>query len=204
MRGWNLMVVVAGLSLFLVPPGLAGRGDDNAIGPDTQRTLEIVGFSDDGRNVGLKTSDEEGRSSFEFHDVKKATLKGSISFLEGQDKKGMRKLKKKGITAEPLGAENANGIILMSAQKGSSLFIYGMKGENCTKKLAEIKLTKVKESKRTEQPEAFAKQLTWGPRGKFVAVIYHEKYKKTHAWEGDKLFGFKFKAYKLNCSPKTE
>jgi len=192
----------AAASLLVATPAMSGggRGGDEAIGPDTQATYEIVGFSDDGRAVGMKVSDEQGRLMFQVRDVKKGKVKETVSILEGQEKKGMRKIKKKGITAPVPGPENEKGIILMSAQKKDKLIIYAMKGENCTKKVAEIPLTKVKESKRTQQPEAFAKQLTWGPRGKYVAVVYHEKYKKTHAWEGDKFFGFKFKAYKVNCS----
>ncbi len=197
----SLAATVACWGLLFVPPALSGggRGGDEA-GPETQSVLEITGFSDDGRRVGVKVSDEEGRIMFQVREVKKGKIKETISILEGQEKKGLRKLKKKGITAEGLGAENAKGITLMSAQKENKLIIYAMKGENCTKKVAEIKLTKVKESKRNQASEAFVKQLTWGPRGKHVAVVYHEEYKQTMWWKGDRFFGFKFKAYKAICS----
>lgn len=206
MRTFGLMILSLTATVGLI--GLdksaeagGGRGGDQTVGPDTQNTFELVGFSDDGRQVGLRVADEQGRLMFQVLDVRKGKIKDTVSFLEGQDKKGLRRLKKKGITAEPLGPENEKGVTLMSAQKGNKLVIFAMKGENCTKAVAEIPLTKVKKSKRNEQPEAFAKTLTWGPRGKYVAVVYHEKYKDGFAWSGDRFHGFKFKAYKANCYP---
>lgn len=210
MKDRTTFTLVLLISLGLAgPAGAGGRGEDpEAVGPDTRQTMELVGFSKDGKKFALKITDEEGRSLFEVRESRKSKHVASYPFFPEQDKAAWRKAKREHeLDAAPSdGPENKDkGITLLSAVKGETLNVYAMSGETCTKLIDKIPLKKIEKGKNKGQvAEAFVKQLVWGPRGKIVAVVYHQKIKDTFEWEGDFAYSFKFKSYKAKCSPPKE
>jgi hypothetical protein len=202
------------LALLLVlalaaPASAGGRGDDlEAVGPDTRQTMELAGFSKDGKKFVLKITDEEGRSLFEVRESRKGKHVASYPFFPEQDKAAWRKAKREheldGAPSD--GPENKDkGITLLSAVKGEALNVYAMSGETCTKLIDKIPLKKIEKGKnKGKVAEAFVKQLLWGPRGKFVVVVYHQKIEDTFPWEGDFAYSFKFKTYKAKCAPPAK
>ena len=83
----------------------------------------------------------------------------------------------------------------MTAQKGAKLTIFIMKGER-VKTYGSVAVQKSQDGKKVAT--ANASQLVWGPKGKHVVMVYHQKLKKPFPWESDSVHAFKFKAYKAS------
>ena len=166
--------------------------------PKSQQTMEVVGFSADGKLFALKTKDEEGRHAYQVRSSRKGAIEHVYSFFEGDEKKTWRRVRRKhDIKAEPSQtAENDKlGITLLSAQKGDKLLIYVMKGERI-KKYGSVPVQQSQDGKGSAT--ANVSQLVWGPKGKHVVMVYHQKLKKPFVWESDAVHAFKFKAYKAS------
>ena len=166
--------------------------------PKSQQTMEVVGFSEDGKLFALKTKDEEGRHAYQVRSSRKGKIEQVYSFFEGEEKKAWRKVKRKhGIKADPSDtAENEKlGITLVTAQKGEKLMLYVMKGER-VKTYGSVPIQKAEDGKKAAT--ANVSQLVWGPKGKHVVMVYHQKLKKPFPWKSDAVHAFKFKAYKAS------
>ena len=166
--------------------------------PKSQQTMEVVGFSEDGKFFALKTKDEEGRHAYQVRSSRKGKIEKVYSFFDGEEKKTWRKVKRKhAIKAEPSQTpENKKlGITLVTAQKGAKLTIFIMKGER-VKTYGSVAVQKSQDGKKVAT--ANAAQLVWGPKGKHVVMVYHQKLKKPFPWESDSVHAFKFKAYKAS------
>lgn len=188
-------------------PALAGdahaakKADD--AWPPVSAQMEVVAFSADGKSFAVKIADEEGRSMIEVRATKKNKLLKSFIMEGPDDKRAFRKAKREfELKGEPTKTpENpSNGVMLMGAQKGDKLNIYAMVSETCTKLYEAIPLRTVQRGKRKGEPAtATAKQIVWDPSGKYVVIIYHQKIRETHDWEGDFIRSFKFKKYRASC-----
>jgi len=165
--------------------------------------MEVVAFSQDGKSFAVKIADEEGRSMIEVRSTKKNKLLKSFIMDGPDDKRAFRKAKREfQLKGEPTKTpENpVTGVTLLSAQKGDKLNIYAMVSETCTKLYEAIPLRTVQRGKRKGEPAtATAKQIVWDPSGKYVVIIYHQKIRETHEWEGDFIRSFKFKKYRASC-----
>jgi len=166
--------------------------------PKAQQTMEVVGFSKDGKLFVLKTKDEEGRHAYQVRSSRKGAIEKVYSFFEGDEKKTWRRIKRKHeISAQPSDtAENTDlGITLVTAQKGDKLSIFVMKGER-VRKYGSVPVQMSRDGKKAAT--ANVSQLVWGPKGKYVVMVFHQKLKKPFLWESDSVHAFKFKAYKAS------
>ena len=181
-------------ALFLFQVDAMAQSD----APKTQQTMEVVGFSEDGKAFALKTKDEEGRQSFQVRSSRKGEIEKVYSYFEADEKKTWRRVRKKhSISADPSKtAENEKlGVTLVTAQKGDKLVIYVMKGER-VKMYGSVPLQPSPEGKTSAV--ANVSQLVWCPKGKHVVMVYHEKLTKPFPWASDSVHAFKFKAYKAD------
>jgi hypothetical protein len=166
--------------------------------PKSQQTMEVVGFSANGKVFAVKTKDDEGRHAYQVRTSKKGEIEKVYSFFEGEEKKTWRRVKRAHeITAEPTESpENEKlGMTLVTAQKGDKLVVFVMKGEK-VKRYGAVSLQKGRDGKSVAT--ANVGQLVWGPKGKHVVMIYHQKFKKPQPWESDAVHSFKFKRYKVS------
>ncbi len=202
-----LGVLLAPLPVLLGPVLLEGDAHaakkiDDAW-PPVSAQMEVLAFSQDGKSFAVKIADEEGRSMIEVRATKKNKLLKSFLMEGPDDKRAFRKAKREfQLKGEPTKTpENpSTGVTLMSAQKGDKLNIYAMVSETCTKLYEAIPLRTVQRGKRKGEPAtATAKQIVWDPSGKYVVIIYHQKIRETHDWEGDFIRSFKFKKYRASC-----
>lgn len=169
------------------------------VGQLTQHTFELLAFSEDGKLFVLKTSDDHERLSFQVRDSRKGKIVDTAHFEEGDEKKAWRRIQRKHkLRADPSeSAENERlGVTLVTAQKGKKLRVYVMKGER-VRSYSKVKLLPVPGDE-SKVASSNVKQLVWGPKGKHVIMIYHQKLKTPHLWEGDFVYAMKFKAYKAN------
>ena len=188
----------AGIAVLLFATVTSGDARAQSDFPKAQQTMEVVGFSKDGKFFVLKTKDEEGRHAYQVRASRKGAIEKVYSFFEGDEKKTWRRVKRKHeISAEPSEtAENADlGITLVTAQKGEKLSIFVMKGEQ-VKKYGSVPVQMSRDGKKAAT--ANVSQLVWGPKGKYVVMVYHQKLKKPFPWESDSVHAFKFKPYKAS------
>ena len=129
--------------------------------PKSQQTMEVVGFSEDGKLFALKTKDEEGRHAYQVRSSRKDKIEQVYSFLR-EDKKAWRVKRKHGIGADPSEtAENEKlGITLVTAQKGEKLMLYVMKGERVGAYVGAHTESRGWKKAAT----ANVSQLVWGPK----------------------------------------
>ena len=188
----------AGIAVLLCATVTSGDVRAQSDFPKAQQTMEVVGFSKDGKLFVLKTKDEEGRHAYQVRSSRKGEIEKVYSFFEGDEKKTWRRVKRKHeISAEPSEtAENTDlGVTLVTAQKGEKLSIFVMKGER-VKKYGSVPVQMSRDGKKAAT--ANVSQLVWGPKGKHVVMVYHQKLKKPFPWESDSVHAFKFKAYKAS------
>jgi hypothetical protein len=166
--------------------------------PKSQQTMEVVGFSSNGKLFAVKTKDDEGRHAYQVRTSRKGEIEKVYSFFEGEEKKTWRRVKRvHEITMEPSDSpENEKlGVTLVTAQKGDKLVVFVMKGEK-VKRYGAVSLQKARDGKSVAT--ANVGQLVWGPKGKHVVMIYHQKLKKPQPWESDFVHAFKLKRYKVS------
>ena len=162
------------------------------------KKMELVGFSDNGREYALKVEDAQRGFMFEVRDSKKNEVEARYPFDESTEDRVWRKVKRKHeMTVEPSGPENKKkDVTLMTTQKGDKLIIYVMRGE-AIKKYDEIQLLVPEKNKDNPPAESTVLNLSWGPRGKYAVVVYHQKLKDMFEWEGDFAHSFKFRSYRV-------
>lgn len=198
----NTKILALAGALLLLPAlgGVAGAQPG-----EPSRQLELVAFSDDGKEFALKVVDIERGSMFEVRDSKKNEVVARYPFDEGTEKKAWRKAKKKhDLKFEPEGPENKKkDVTLMSTQKGDKLNIYVMRGE-AIKKYTDIPLLVPTKQKKGDPAESLVKMMAWGPKGKYVVVVYHQKLMDMFEWEGDFVHAFKFRSYKVKFDEAKE
>lgn len=184
--------------LLICPPATAKKAEDTeGQRQKTRQTMEIVGFTSDGREVLLKVDDENRGWMFQVRDSKSGELVQAEAFREETEKKAWRKVKKGRELSDAWvdGPENPKkGVTLMTAEKGGELCVYMMKGE-AIKLYGKVPLLK---NKKGESATSFVKQTAWDERGKYAAVVYHQALTDLLEWEGDFVHTFKFKSYKVD------
>lgn len=189
-----------GLAAALALAALSGgdgrakpRGE--AQGGQSRQTIEVVGFSRDGREVVLKVLDENLGAQFQVRDSKRNELVKAYPYEEDREKPVLRQVAKTHDVSDAWvdGPENPKkGVTLMTAQKADKLVLYLMKGEKVAP-YEEVQLLGTKKG----PAKAFAKQSAWDEKGKYGAVVYHQKYKDLLEWEGDFIHTFKLRSYRL-------
>jgi len=171
--------------------------------PNTKQSIEVVGFTKDGKEIILKIVDEHVGDLLQVRQTKKNKILKAYPFQSGEDKRAWRRVKKTYPPAqdyEPSAEHPRRPYTLMTVQKGDNIGLFVMKGDRI-KPYAEIPLLKSKEG---VTAEAFVKQAVWGPRGKHIVVVYHQKTADKLTWEGDFVRTFKFKSYRVNFDDSEE
>jgi hypothetical protein len=188
--------ILLGTSLALTTLSWADD-DDIPDQPDGQLQIELLGFTEDGTQFGLKVLDDEGQGSYQLRQSSNGKQLKIKSFLAEEAKKYLRGFKRRyKIKVPPAdNAENARrGITLLATQKEADLIIYAMKG----KKILQYDKIPLKKGKKGKPAKATVKFLNWDPKGKFIVIVYNQKVKKRQVWAGDAVKAFRFLAYKAD------
>ena len=188
------------LGLFVLlcawaPTGAEARRAKDTARPDRQ-VLEVVGFSTDGKLVACKVHDANRGDAFHVRDTRKARLVKAYPFVRGEEKRAWRKAKRAHHMDGSLhdGPDQPGGeLSILTKQAGAQLEIYVMKGD----KVGVYDRVQLLENAQGQPASAFVKQITWGPKGRVVALVYHQKLEDLHGWEGDFLHTFKLRSYRL-------
>ncbi len=191
MKTARLFAVVAAAALVTLMASGALASDR------TRQKMELVGFSDDGKEFVLKVTDEERGTFFQVRTTKKNEIVKVYPFAEGEDKKVFAKVKRVHEVGGELSDSPENpkkGVTLMSAQKEDKLFLYVMKGDRIAK-YDEIALEKTRKG---DPAKSNVMQMAWDPKGKYGVVVYHQKLTDLGEWEGDFVYSFVYRSYKVN------
>ena len=163
--------------------------------PPAKQTLEIRGFSKNGKEVALFVKDANRGAMFQVRKVNKNKLVKSYP-VRGSEKGTWRKVRREHKIVEPLHDAPDNprkDLTLVVTPRRGELVIQFSQGDQ----LKEYDRVALLEGRKGKPAKAFIKQMAWGPRGKSVAIIYHQKVKHLLEWEGDFVHTFKVKSYRL-------
>ncbi|MGM0574432.1 MAG: hypothetical protein ACQEXJ_01685 [Myxococcota bacterium] len=184
------VVTLSAAAATAEPRGAAGV-------PSSKQQMEIVGFSDSGREYVLRVVDENVGTVFQVRDTRRNELLKAYPFREDAEEVVWRRVVRKHDIDEELHAKPDNPrkpYTILTAVKGGELVIYVMKGE----RIGEYERVDLMETEEGEPAEAFVKQVAWGPRGKNAAIVYHQKIADPLEWEGDFVHAFDFKTYRVD------
>jgi len=165
--------------------------------------MEVVGFSPGGREVILRVQDANQGSLFQVRDAKKNRVLSSHPYQEDTEKRVWRRLRKEhqvpeDLTLSPRNPRNAQ--TLMTAVEGDKLIVYLMEDERI-RLYERVPLLKPADG---TLPTAFVKQAVWGPKGKHVVIVYHQRIKDLLEWEGDFIHSFKYRSYRLQGEDEAD
>jgi hypothetical protein len=163
--------------------------------PPPKQTLEIRGFSKNGKKVALHVKDADRGASFHVRDVRK-NERVKVYPVRGSEKGTWRRVKREHDMVTPLhdAADNPRkDLTLIVTPRGSDLVIQFSKGD----RIVEYDRVPLLEPKKGKPAKAFVKQMAWGPKGRNVAIVYHQKVTDLLTWEGDFVHTFKLKSYRL-------
>ncbi len=198
LRNKNLKIWIV-ISLGLVGlVGLAGASlakRSAPFRPPAKQILEIRGFSKSGKEVAVFVKDADRGSLFQVRSVRKNKLVKAYR-VRGSEKGTWRKVKRNHDIIEPLHDEPHNprkDLTLVVTPRKGELVIQFSRGD----KLTEYERVALLEARKGKPAKAFVKQMTWGPKGKSVAIVYHQKVTDLLTWEGDFVHTFKVKSYRL-------
>ncbi len=163
--------------------------------PPAKQTLEIRGFSKNGKEVALFVKDANRGPMFQVRKVNKNKLVKTYP-VRGSEKATWRKVRREHKIVEPLHDAPDNPrkeLTLVVTPRKGELIIQFSQGEQ----LREYERVALLEGRKGKPAKAFVKQMAWGPRGKSVAIVYHQKVKHLLEWEGEFVHTFKVKSYRL-------
>ena len=190
------------LLLFLVAPSfvatagaLAQAKRAEPFRPPAKQTLEIRGFSKNGKEVALHVKDADRGASFQVREVRKNKRVKAYP-VRGSEKGTWRRVKREHDMVSPLHDAPDNprkDLTLIVTPRGSDLIIQFSRGD----RIVEYDRVALLEPRKGQPAKAFVKQMAWGPKGKNVAIIYHQKVTDLLTWEGDFIHTFKLKSYRL-------
>lgn len=191
----NLTTLVGALLIVALwwVPAAAKRSEP--FRPPAKQSLEIRGFAKNGKKVALYVKDADRGASFQVRDVKKNKLLKAYP-IRGSEKGTWRRVQREHDIVSPLHDVPDNprkDLTLVVTPRGSDLIIqFSREG-----KIAEYDRVPLLEPRKGSPAKAYIKQMAWGPKGKNVAVVYHQKVQDLLTWEGDFVHTFKVKSYRL-------
>lgn len=163
--------------------------------PPAKQTLEVRGFSKNGKEVALFVKDANRGAMFQVIKVRKGKLIKAYP-IRGSEKGTWRRVKRAHDIVEPLHDSPDNPrrelTLVVTPRKGELIIQFSREG-----RLTEYDRVKLLTGHKDKPAKAFVKQMTWGPRGKSVAIVYHQAVKDLLTWEGDFVHTFKVKSYRL-------
>jgi len=183
-------------AVALVWSPLAQSKHSEPFRPPAKQTLEIRGFSKSGKEVAFFVKDADRGSYFEVRNAKKGK-RVKLYPVRSSEKSTWRRVKREHDIVSPLhdAAENPRkDLSLVVTAKGAELVIeFARDG-----RLIEYERISLLEPRKGKPAKAYAKQMAWGPKGKHVAIVYHQKVRDLLTWEGDFIHTFKLKSYRLD------
>ena len=176
-------------------PAYGKRGDGI---PATSQIIEVMGFSPSGREVLLKVQDDNQGTVFQVRDAKKNRVLSHHPARDDADRVWRRLKDKHQVDEEhKLSSKNPRKPwSLMTEADDGQVIIYVRIGD----KLTEYERLKTLRPRKGPPAEAFVKQIVWGPKGKHVALVYHQKFRDLLEWEGDFVHAFKLRSYRLEAA----
>ena len=116
--------------------------------------------------------------------------------MRGSEKGTWRRVRREHKIVEPLHDSPDNPrkdlTLVVTPRKGELIIQFSQED-----RLKEYDRVALLEGRKGKPAKAFIKQMAWGPRGKSVAIVYHQKVKHLLEWEGDFVHTFKVKSYRL-------
>ena len=177
----------------LVGPALAKRSEP--FRAPAKQSLEIRGFSKNGKEVALYVKDANRGAMFQVRKVNKNKLIKTYP-VRGSEKGTWRKVRREHKIVEPLHDSPDNPrkdlTLVVTPRKGELIIQFSQED-----RLKEYDRVALLEGRKGKPAKAFIKQMAWGPKGKSVAIVYHQKVKHLLNWEGDFVHTFKVKSYRL-------
>jgi hypothetical protein len=194
----NLKIWIAASLAVLWLGGIAGVSEAKGrepFSPPAKQTLEVRGFSKNGKEVALFVKDANRGALFQVRKVRKNKLVRAYP-VRGSEKGTWRKVKREHNIVEPLHDSPDNPrkdlTLVVTPRKGELVIQFSREG-----RLTEYERVALLEGRKGKPTKAFVKQMAWGPKGKSVAIVYHQKVKDLLTWEGDFVHTFKVKSYRL-------
>lgn len=163
--------------------------------PPAKQALEVRGFSKNGKEVALFVNDANRGALFQVRKVRNNKLVRAYP-VRGSEKGTWRRVRREHQIVEPVHGSPDNpkkDLTLVVTPRKGELVIQFSKGD----RLKEYDRVALLEGRKGKPAKAFVKQMTWGPKGKSVAIVYHQTVKDLLEWEGDFVHTFKVKSYRL-------
>lgn len=180
------------------PPPAEARApiDAEPLDPDRQRTIRLMGFSEDGSLVGLAVGDDLMGPSYQVYDPARAQVVKSYVYGAREADETWARVKR---THKLVDLETASqrqpgsDLVLLGGDTDGWVVVYIMKGDRAVPYFRIPRLVDV-----DEQPaDVSVKRLAWTPDGKHAIVVHTQALKRPRPFESDFIHVFELEPRRL-------